>query len=399
MFDREKKGPPGREFAHLNPHDLSPVPNEVFAEIMSGKEEERNRSYAELVDQYHGLFQKERAVRRRNPQDPTLPVLDAERDALHQQIIFLAESLGRNKESVTVDFIRREGNLGEYGLPEYGVVTADDLWNDFSFDSLDVDATTQRITRSLSETEVHGRRARFFEREDGWATPEATEKELERRSDETWNEPLPEGGVIATSSGLKQDEVAIILGTSSTNDINLESVEIQPKDYYERLRRCQKIVDELGGRVFAHTTGAYHITTTLLGVAVPKGDMERVAGLLRNQGETFGVREDELSQEAIQRDHQYQVRKIVKRFIGIFGERSIALRKGFERYLDLRARMFGEDGSDWEDPLDELIEEFKPKQVEMEEEEQYDDWDEDERVGRKMKKGKPYSRKQKHKKL
>lgn len=102
------------------------------------QEETETRAQYENFDKYQTLLVKYKGVwnkikqlekkHRNNLTDPeissSLRILEEERHGVHLEALEIATKLGKNKNEVTADILNREGNLEEFGLPEFTLCPA-----------------------------------------------------------------------------------------------------------------------------------------------------------------------------------------------------------------------------------------------------------------------------------
>src|SRR3989344_5698272 len=100
----------------------------------SAERKELKNKYAKLVKKYQQKFKeikqlehKHRAVLTDPDVRNEIQLVDAERHDIHLELSEVGERLGKNMTDVMVDLIRQQGNLEEFGLPEFAILTEDEV--------------------------------------------------------------------------------------------------------------------------------------------------------------------------------------------------------------------------------------------------------------------------------
>ncbi len=269
--------------------------------------------YAAMLDRYHEMYALERKIRSKNRGiggGDEHAGMNAGRDRLHKQLERLGNSLGKSKDAVLADVMAREGNLGEYELPEFGVLVPDQIGErEYGFGGIDYgDIRRGRFVHaSTSKSALDQKRAGGSWREEA-GMPEGSR---EISPVEATVAGLSEKQAFA--SGLLPGEAAVIFGNTFTVEIQQHPVEITPPGYPERVRRAiraSKALRERGvdARAFMHTIGTYHDTVTVVGVAVPveKIPVETV-GLLRGDRSLYGVRLEDMDARLVEEEYRAEL--------------------------------------------------------------------------------------------
>lgn len=327
---------------------------ERLREILRGDEEARRSGYADMIDRYHDIFDFLKEMEKEGL--PGRIEVDRMRDRLHKQLLEVGQTLGKDAADVQADLLRREGNLAEYGLPEYGLIAHEDISADpydaWSFGGLEIDKRRGAFSRQMSAKEL-------LKQQKEWARLRTRARGEADEGDGAFREQyrektidVPDVGTVKITSRLKPGEVVVIFGLMFTVDIQQESCPITPADYTERLRRAARAAAAYGGTLFKHTIGAYHDTTTLIGVAIPSERLEEVSRLLRENQATFGVRKRDLDPRVVEADRRKEIEHI-RTTLATPIER--ATDAAAERMQDLKAargiREIRDD--DWKEEVDE----------------------------------------------
>lgn len=314
------------------------LPEERLREILNCDKEERRLAYAEMLDRYHDIFDflKELETMAASGRIE----VDRMRDRLHKQLFKVGKTLGKDVAEVQVDLLRREGNLAEYGLPEYGILSDVDIfegsvYDQGAFGGLTINFRKQGFSRIISEAKLlkDKKEWNMNQRNEAFDEDVGSYKEQSRRRAIT----VPPFGRVPVVETLRPHEVAILFGVSFTVDIDTESCPMIPADYPERLRRAVLAVQELEGTLFMRTIGAYHDTTTIFGVVVDAARLDSdVVGLLRGHRDRFGLRKEDMDLQVIEHDRKEEIERIKRKFASEDDRGNF-----FEQYLKKRVRFFG----------------------------------------------------------
>lgn len=286
--------------------DFGPIAKKEFEAILEKEESEREFFYAKMIDRYkdvHDFYRKSSGDLDSKP--AFLESLDRRRDLLHKQLEQLGLTIGKSKDMVLGDLLCREGNLGDEYLPQYGLITADEIEDTFGFESLAVDRIKQTFSRGISAEEKINRLTERREWEHDSREGEVYEEEEPR----IWKENVPGVGEVDVFASLQKDEVAILFGSTFTIDIARESVDITPPTYWERQRRAVRFAEKVGAKVFSTTVGAYHNTVTTFGIAIPASRIKDVAHDLRVGQDEFGILPGQMDPEEIEKDRKAMIVK------------------------------------------------------------------------------------------
>ena len=246
--------------------------------------------YRGLLDEYREKFDEIKKVQRRllageTQLGATLSILDADRHKLHLRLIEAAKKIGKDKEEVLVDIIRRERTLEEYGLPEFSILTSDDIvdtgdWhNRFVFN---VDLKTRLPNaESLSEEKIN-ERVPF--RASGQEEKLPNLGEEQEKPDYTDEPPT-------------DTEVMLVF--------DIVPIEYDDKNWREdsviRLRRAEALVKDMGGRIFDSEDSSYHEAYAhIVGVILPKKDLEKITAVIRNNPEKYRIGNEFYSEQEMQ---------------------------------------------------------------------------------------------------
>ncbi len=295
----------GESTPGMEPTDFGPLNEREVSVVLMESTEGKETWYAKMLDRFHEIYQLELSLKKEGADNSEIKPINDDRDRLHKQLERLGKALGKNKDQVLADVMAREGNLGEYLLPEYGVITSSQLEPDYVKGFRNDDLRHGRFLRTQNSEEV-------LVQDRAYPPHHYDEKQVSEiaAQEEGLLYEIPGLGKRKTCYTLAPHEAAIIFGTTFTVDIGQDPVEIQPPGFPERFRRAAHAVDALvragvETKIFHHTSGAYHDTTTLVGMIVPVDHIQdEVVGLLRNHRDLYGVRPEDLDPRQVQKDYQ-----------------------------------------------------------------------------------------------
>ncbi|KND51256.1 MAG: hypothetical protein ABA06_03030 [Parcubacteria bacterium C7867-001] len=232
-----------------------------------GKEQQQRR-YGRLLDTYSELYQRIQAHHRARTglADETtqarLRVLEEKRHNLHLQLIALGSSLGKEKSDVLVDIIRDQRTLEEYGLPEFSILTENDIIEDGNWHnpySFNIDSDEK------GEGFLPGAPKRFID----------AEEESQRL--------------------IGPDKCIIVFSIDPVVDGGTTH---SPADIEARRRRAKALAESIKGEVIDMRDSEYHEAyAQILGVEIPKKDLEGVARIIRDNPELYRLKDEYYSEE------------------------------------------------------------------------------------------------------
>jgi len=282
------------KFGSLNEQEIS----KIFSESM----EERELWYARMLDRYHEIYTLERELIAKNADDAEIRPINFDRDRLHKQIERFGRDFGKTKEIVLADIIAREGNLGEFLLPEYGLLMPDQILNERECGVpgvIDEEFRRANFVFSGSAEKAHSL-SRHIHKENS-ENPSGIPR---------WNKEIPGIGERSVVSGLLPDEVLVVFGTMFNEDIKGASIEIEPPGFPEKFRRAARAVDALREQgieadIFFKRLSIFHDATTVIGITILAKNLEsHGVKLLRNSKDLYGIRPNDLPTEIVDLEYQ-----------------------------------------------------------------------------------------------
>ncbi|MEJ0053759.1 MAG: hypothetical protein WDN10_03510 [bacterium] len=97
-------------------------------------QETAQKKYGRLVRSYQDKFKELKRFRKQNAHALTDPevkteaeLIDSERHNTHLELNALGKDLGKSDHDVLIDLLRQEGSLEELGLPEFTIISSEDL--------------------------------------------------------------------------------------------------------------------------------------------------------------------------------------------------------------------------------------------------------------------------------
>ena len=243
-----------------------PNPEEPIAEKpeQENDAEKNQQDYDYLINSYHRTTLKMKAIQRRYPVPgdseliEKIHEMDTERHEIHIRLLEIGGKLGKDKGDILVDIVREQRTLEEYGLPEFSILTEEDIiktddYHQPYYFNLDTD----RDSKEDWKTDWKGR--------SDWESIRSDEKK---------------------EDGIPKDTFMLVFAIVPIEGYGGD--ELEPEDYTVRLRRARRLAKQMGGEVFEKRDSGYHeATAKILGVIFPKKDMEKVAGVIRSNPERF----------------------------------------------------------------------------------------------------------------
>lgn len=241
----------------------------------------QQRQYVNFLKKYQQTVNRIKAIQKRYPVpgDPEVLTkienLDKERHETHMQLLDVGKSLAKNEADVLIDIIRQNRTLQDYGLPEFSLFTSDDVvytgyWHDLYEFNIDPKAKLPHPNVSKKWKEKGERRAVENQRD---LDDEAKER-LEGRP-----------------KGIASDECMLVFAIVPVAKYG--EFEDEPDDYSVRIRRAEKLAQELGTTVFEERDSDYHnADAKVLGVVFPKTEFEKVCTLIRDNPEEYRLGTD-----------------------------------------------------------------------------------------------------------
>lgn len=129
------------------------------------KEKILEEQYSSLINAYRSKTDEIKRLERRVPQGvidketgTVILIIDRERHETHLKLTDLGKQLGKDKDDISVDIIRKDATLDEYGLPEFSILTENDIidtgdWHNPYYFNVDTD--TQRPSTEAPATNYY----------------------------------------------------------------------------------------------------------------------------------------------------------------------------------------------------------------------------------------------------
>lgn len=230
----------------------------------------------------------EKSSRARARDETTWGIISQANEKMHDthlKLLSVAESLGMSESDVLVDIFRYRNSLEEYDLPEFSILTPDDIGAEFSGgSSYPIDPETARPGRVLfGKEELHKEHLEYKR----YKNEEAGEEEL--AYEEPYEEPLA------------QDEVLIIFSVSTKVVIAFDVIATDtPADEELRLKRARALAEQVAGRFFEGSDTIYHTGPAYIaGVVIKKNKLEEVVSMIRDNPKKYRIGEDFFSDEEL----------------------------------------------------------------------------------------------------
>ena len=256
-------------------------PEEVNRRVEAIEEHELKvlKEYREIMERYKAKVKEIRKIEKRSPGGlqnkeiaSAIRLIDEERHNIHLELIDFGERLGKDKETVLIDIIRQDCTLEDFGLPEFSISTDEDIittkdWHNPYYFNVDAKKRRPSKTSSTKGTTADYRWDRF-------------------RQEEAMNNPI----IKESEEAIKYDEVMIVFAIVPVDNDGYDNK--RPDDFSERQKRAQALAEAVGGKTFQAYDSAYHEgTAEILGVTIPKEDLEKVATIIRENPNKFRIGE------------------------------------------------------------------------------------------------------------
>jgi hypothetical protein len=197
-------------------------------------------------------------------EDVSRKVVDADkkRHEIHLKLLKSGETLlGKDKADVLVDIIRMERTLESYGLPEFSILKAGDV---------------------IATGDEHNP---YYFNVDG------KERAPAKDAFEGWKRGMGE-------SVIPDEKFMLVFAIVPIDHMKHGDPEDRPADYDVRLGRAKALADEIGCEVFEESDSAYHdASAKILGVMIPNADLEKAAGVIRDNPTKYRLGEEFYSEE------------------------------------------------------------------------------------------------------
>jgi len=275
---------------HATPHH--PEKNESGETIDVEKESVLRNEYKDLMNVYQRLTRDIKKLERKYPPERRdeaskfeILDIDKERHQTHLQLISIAEQLGKTKDEVIIDIIRWQKSLEEFGLPEFSILN-----------SLDIIDTGPHYRGVQFNVTIYADRPTLYNErqtvldEPFWEEAEIPENKLDR-ADYFKSKQFEKENFKPV---IDDDEVLIVFSVYTITPKEKTSralgylIENKPIDHEERIHRAEVLADRVGGKFFDKIQGSFHETDArVIGVVIPKKDVEKVAEIIRNNPTQF----------------------------------------------------------------------------------------------------------------
>jgi hypothetical protein len=283
--------------------------------------------YHNLINGYKGKVTKMKKLERKIPQGvvneeiaAAIRIIDDERHEIHLKLLESGIQIGKNKNDVLVDIIRLDGTMEEYELPEFSILTENDIidtgyWHNPYYFNVNPDLRRPNITPFSRRVQDEGK------------------------------------------SLLKSDEIMIVYSIVPIE--NYGEDELEPEDYEERIKRAHALAEAVGGRIFEERDTGYHeAEAKILGVIIPKNDLEKVAVMIKKNPDEYRIGQEYYSGEAKNKlEPLDKIRSIIEEITGLKSdlERLPQPIEGTEILQDKKIAMVDDDGEVFEAFIPELI--------------------------------------------
>lgn len=285
------------------------------AEILVEKE-----NYIRLLDAYEKKFRKVKFLesRARGVFDEEtrniIQVAETERHNVHIELEAVGKRIGKNKDAIMIDILRKDGNLEEYDLPEFILLSSDDL-NEYGNVDTKVELVNGRLVTKISNDNLK------------------TLSEADSTDVATKTKSVEE--LSSKEEGLDPDETMLVY-TVTTYPMGTYSGGIQRSqiDFTLRKERQKLLAKDLGAReVYLIDVPFHENYLSLSGVAVKKDQLEKVASIIREHPYKYRLGKQFYIDEEQNRSEDDYLRDI-KKIISSYFEDSFWLDEYSEKYIN-----------------------------------------------------------------
>lgn len=191
---------------------------------------------------------------------------------LHNQLKELGHALHKSEKEVFADILDRSKNLDNYELPEFTIISRENLnlnrlYSLEDEEEQDLDPVEHEYYGEKHEAFVHdlkkGEVAILFAKKISAAVRE------------------PDNNIMTTRGNL---------------------VSMQTKGEKERFRRAIRLARKLNAKILDYYEFAHEYTERIIGIVVDQDSIESVAQMIRQNREEFGIREEDMPSEIIERE-------------------------------------------------------------------------------------------------
>ena len=207
--------------------------------------------------------------------DEKVQDLNERRHKVHLELLELGGKLGKNEDDVTVDIVRADDTLVDYGLPEFSIMTENDILQT-GLDNIPVIFNVQSVKSDKGEVMLPGDNI----------NPEEKAK-IKRRlfAARRLESLIPHGHFFLAFA---------IVPTRGNRRFILD-------DYDARFNRAKSLATELKGKFYDLMDEGWHAnqTVAVLGVLFPNKDFNRVVAQIRNNPDKFRLGEEFYNQDEL----------------------------------------------------------------------------------------------------
>ena len=230
---------------------------------------------------------------------------DQERNAIHNELKRIGTQINRNKNDIDIDILRQQGSLEDYGLPEFIILTREDLTTSaYKFNGLNVE--NGKITTTHDKMLGH---------------------------------PDP----FTEYANFPKDMVIMVFMVSPifvSSDYD-SGFYFNPKDFAMRQERAFKLATHFGFKEFIGADYKYFHDSSMLvlGVEVPKAKLKEVSDYIRDNPNEYRLGNEFYSEEEklkVEETHNNELNTDIERMREIDPE-------DVEEYLNRRREYFGEE--------------------------------------------------------
>jgi hypothetical protein len=213
--------------------------------------------------------------------------LDTQRNRLHDRAKLLGRQLGKTEKTVFAEILAMDQDLAEYGLPEFGLITRDNLNEKRQLDILPAgECLEQKNPVEPEDFSVKKDSEGREYREVGDLQPEEVGLVFARHVERAVR--LPDRSVITTRGNL---------------------MDMADRTTREAIRRAKRFAAEQGRKLLHYHVFTHEYVEDVYAVVADQVSLDSVADQIKRSRGEYGIREEDMPSEVIEADwREYQSR-------------------------------------------------------------------------------------------
>lgn len=252
---------------------------------MPSKKQENESLYNNLLSQYKEISQRLKGVPVGDPENFRL---DNEKNRMHSHLKRIGGELGKSQSEVFSDIMGMEGDLSDYGLPEFKVINHEGMQQSLGRGSFEGEIGVEE------DIEIEGEIAKYMVRDLGKNKVAI----IFTREDFV--------GLVPPNPHRKGYERSMFRGIP----MHLSGIE-------EIKRRVVRFANDNDLPVFMDDFFSHNFSSHTYGVVVDKENFDRMVSRIRDNRERYGIRPEDLDQEIVERDWEKYKKEIAERLVDL----------------------------------------------------------------------------------